>query len=156
VLALVLTVRFLFTEEEINPKEPFEFYFDLNTRKVERLDSGRFPPQEMPSGKLKADVGPLKAGEPAGVRAYVYACDAKDCEDEQKRFVAYLELLTMEGKALADKGGSPPEAFYDKRFFAGPEAPDRWVPENAPESLEIRNRAATRCPNGLQPCWPRK
>lgn len=59
---------------------PMAYFYDQNTRELFAAPAATAVPAETPSGSFD--------GEPAGVRAHVYACG--QCSDEAKRFIAYL------------------------------------------------------------------
>lgn len=65
---------------EQGERVPMAYFYDQNTRELFVLPANTTGPVDRPSGTFQ--------GEPAGVRAHVYACG--QCSDESLRFIGYL------------------------------------------------------------------
>ncbi len=129
-------------------------YLDLNTK--ERFsapwgDGNEVPPLDAPSGPLTADAGPLKKGEPAGVRALVFACGV--CSNEQ--FVGWLETNTVEGRKKSLDKTLMPEDLPKVWYIRKPEDGSPWHLRASPEGGAIMSAIFNgKCPAGqtVQPC----
>ena len=95
-----------------------QYYYDLNTGTIFAADSSEMPPIETPSG-------PDKTGNPAGVRARVFACG--DCRrsyvgmteaqmEEAGAFIAFIEKFTPEFKKAVEE---PKEAVAEPTEATG-------------------------------------
>lgn len=133
------------------------YFYDLNTQKLFAAKSDQIPPIDTPSG-------PAPGGAPAGVRAYVFACN--DCGNENDRFIGWLEMYTPEAKALLTQPPptDPQQALErDMRVYEVWESGQlirgvndtRWVPQSSQEAMNITSQIDTKCPGGSpKPCLP--
>lgn len=112
------------TTEEVKPVM-MAYYYDQNTKELFTLPTETEWQVERPSGEFE--------GEPAGVRAYVYACGP--CNDESKRFTAWLAKPLPEDQRKPDS-----EAFLMRR----PED-KKWVRNDSPEGNRIMQENRRRC-----------
>jgi hypothetical protein len=133
------------------------YYFDLNTQKLFTAKSDQIPPIETPSGPVPG------IGAPAGVRAYVFACN--DCGNESDRFVGWLEMYTPEAKALLTQPAAetPEEAAQrEARMYEVWETGQllsldgrSWARANSQEAMNITSTIEGKCPGGApKPCLP--
>jgi hypothetical protein len=119
------------------------WYYDLNTQErfpIDYHDTVEVPPQTAPSGPLKADNDVLKAGAPAGVRLYRFACDS--CKNEQ--FDGYLKTFTTE----AQKKWIEEKVSYDTiqdQVLIRRLTDDKWIPEQSDEAKKILMEPVNRC-----------
>jgi hypothetical protein len=123
------------------------WYYDLNTEKLYPVKWGEvghthIPPQPAPSGPLKEDVGPLKKGDDAGVRAMNIACGS--CENEQ--FIGRLETYTQEvGKMFYQDGTFPAPELIQANFYFRSHEDKTWVLANSEEAQIIDAAFTKRC-----------
>lgn len=134
------------------------YYYDLNTNKLFTAKSDQIPPIETESGPVQG------SNAPAGVRAYVFACN--DCSDEADRFIGWLEMYTPDAKAiLSQPPAETPEqaAEREQRQYEVWEsgqlvrAPDgtTWARANTPEAMAVTSKIEGKCPGGApKPCLP--
>ncbi len=134
------------------------YFYDLNTNQLFTAKSDQIPPIETASGPVPG------SGAPAGVRAYVFACN--DCSDENDRFVGWLEMYTPEAKAVLTQppSESPEQAaeremrmyemYESGQLIKAPE--DRtWARANTAEAVNVTQRIESKCPGGApKPCLP--
>lgn len=133
------------------------YFYDLNKNQLFTAKSDAIPP-------IDTDSGATPQGAPAGVRAYVFACN--DCGDENDRFIGWLEMYTPEAKALLTQPAADnPEqaAEREMRMYEVWETGQlirgvndtRWVPQNSQEAMTITSQIETKCPGGApKPCLP--
>ncbi|MCX5660833.1 MAG: hypothetical protein NTW19_14090 [Planctomycetota bacterium] len=148
------------------------WYYDLGTNQLFSAAPDSIPPIQAPPDPKKPDV------KSEGVRALVFSCGS--CRDASKRFVAYVEKYTPEGKAKRELApeehatgsrmpasekelrGIDPEDAHDglviaKVDSATPAEEWKWTPKSDDAVAAIEEEAAGRCKEGetLQPCVPR-
>lgn len=143
-LASVLVFLFTRGGPRIGRDISYVWYYDLNTGEkypVKRLDVGKIePPQPAPSGPLKQDHGPLKAGELAGVRAYNYACES--CDNDQ--FIGFLETYSLAYRDQIYDGSATVEGRSKNQWVKAPgDAP--WVLNESREGYELVSNLPSRC-----------
>ena len=133
---------------------PNAWFYDLNTGELFEAKSNAIPPIDAPSGNLPN-------GEPAGVRAKVFACG--DRSDPAKQFVGWLEKLTPEAKQAIVQGqtgegmsSSSSSIGYLEGLLVRSADGDRWVSANSREAMRLFQSPRDRCPKGevLSPCFP--
>lgn len=94
VVILILSLGFIIMQAS-GPKYKAQivdvYYYDLGNGTIFTAKSNEIPPIESKSG-------PGPAGNPQGVRAYVFSCG--DCKNESERFVGWLEMYTREAKEM--------------------------------------------------------
>lgn len=78
IVALVIVVNFVGGGDDVQPARDTEWYYDIDSKELFEAETSQNPPVTAPSGANK------------GVKAFVFACDVKDCSDSSKRFVGYL------------------------------------------------------------------
>jgi len=144
------------------PSQPTgDWYYDLNTGTLFTAPSGQLPPINAPSG-------PTPSGEPAGVRAFVFACG--ECANPADRFPAYLQKFTPGAKNLFDNlpddqtnldnlGDQVDRLLEGGEIGAGMLIADpndlTWRPATHPASRKLMTGAWARlCPDGslAKPC----
>ena len=164
---LALAVCGVLIVRSVAPPPPTQirhaWFYDLETGKlfVGSIDS--IPPIPSPTGHK----GPN--GDDLGVRAIVFSCGA--CDDESKRYVAYLETVSPDAKDAilaqverekkqADAGQMPDPPRYDPnlygRFITVPEQKN-WFPKDSKEaSALLPGGAQNKCGDGKIPheCLP--
>ena len=149
-VVIVLALAFSYLEggeaETNAPDMSVIWYYDLNTGDRYEVDwgeanSNHVPPQPAPSGPLKENSGPLKAGDPAGVRLFVFACDS--CQGE--KFDGYLETYTADvGRQITS--GNMPAAETVKAAEAIKRIDDSdWVRSSGESAGDITSAIAQRC-----------
>lgn len=144
---LVLAIALVFilgAEEEAGRDVSFLWFYDLNTKErfpVKRVHGSLDAPQPAPSGTLQADNGPLKKGDPAGVRLYLYACDS--CDNE--KFIGYLHTYTVSYRDAILDGTADPEKRAKNVFFKR-ESDTEWYSDEAPEKRAILTELPGKCP----------
>ncbi|GIW78286.1 MAG: hypothetical protein KatS3mg105_0093 [Gemmatales bacterium] len=111
------------TSERDKEYEPLSYYYDQNKKELFVAPSGREVPFETDSGSYQ--------GEPAAVRAHVFACGS--CADESKRFIGWLSKPAPPGQA----GGA-------EEWIRLPDQ-NKWYPSNSPEAQRIFNQVRQRC-----------
>ena len=121
----------------LNPPPPPEdivmgYFYDQATKELYEMPADTPAPMERPSGPFE--------GEPAGVKAHVFACG--QCADKSNRFVGFLEKPLPE----ADRPGADDprsEVFLMKR-------PDdaKWVESDSPQASAIMREVRQRCAGG--------
>lgn len=127
------------------------WYYDLNTGDLFVESSDSQPPIEAPSGPFE--------GHPAGVRAYVFACEESGCDDPAQRKIGYLEMYTADAKAAItnpDPNAGPQEyeVIEMGRLVKAPEG-GGWVPAMSNQGMMLTERISQICPNGYpKPCYP--
>lgn len=147
VLLLIMVVIWMLrpekTLEQVEESEKAWFY-DLNTGQLFVGRDNQIPPIEAPSGPLRIESasGPLREGEPAGVKAYVYSYAPEPNESE--RFIGFLETSMPEAimeklEATKPKAGSAERWGYGKlvRRLKG----KYWVPGDSDEGRTILKEA---------------
>jgi hypothetical protein len=117
-------------------------YYDLQTGELFEYTGEELPPVVAPSG-----------GE--GVVAHVFACGS--CDDEQARFIGYLEKYTDEGKAqvrrtaeaiaASTKDSPPPPQMRPERVISAfvPGEPPRWINALDPVAVGTIGNVRQRC-----------
>jgi hypothetical protein len=92
-LLIMVVIWMLIPEKPLEQVEESEkaWFYDLNTGQLFVGKDNQIPPIEAPSGPLRIESasGPLREGEPAGVKAYVYSYAPEPNESE--RFIGFLE-----------------------------------------------------------------
>lgn len=133
------------------------YFYDLNAQKLFTAKSDAIPP-------IETESGPATGGAPAGVRAYVFACN--DCGNENDRFIGWLEMYTPEAKALLSQpAAETPEqaAEREMRMYEVWENGQliraveggQWVRANSQEAINITSQIESKCPGGApKPCLP--
>lgn len=133
--------------------EPYRrevWFYDLNTNTLFRAPLVA-PPIKTPSGSHE--------GAPAGVRAYVFACN--DCGDPADRRPAFLERYSPEAQRAMNallarttdvemvmkRATEEQSAIGGQRFVKRPDG-GKWVDAASAEADEVTAVDASRCPNG--------
>lgn len=167
--AVVLVIALAILIRELRPAAPQgvteQWFYDLNTGQLFAATIGEIPPIAAPSG-------PLSNGDPAGVRAHVYACG--DCSPAT-RTIAYLETYTAAQRDQLrhwhDRARRTEPEPDGQRFTPNPEffavlsgqaalvkRPDDadWVVRGSPEGLALTTAALPVCGPGISPqeCRP--
>jgi hypothetical protein len=133
---------------------PDVWFYDLGSGKLFRAKSTAVPPIDAPSGVLID-------GEPAGVRARVFACG--DCNDESKRFVGWLEKFShqakqamVQGRTGQGQGYSSSSIGYIDGLLIRDEEGTRWLKASDPRAKEVFQMPRKRCPypHVLNSCFP--
>lgn len=143
-VALVVAVVVLMMRGEEKPYGPDRsvlWYYDLNTKQsfaVPANDSD-FAPIEAPSGPLKEDAGPLKAGEPAGVRLFRFGCGG--CTGEV--FDAYLTTFSHEINQKHNAGEATDEEIQQQQYR--PIDGDAWFSKFSEERKDMDKALGKRC-----------
>ena len=136
----------------------YAYYYDLGTSSIFVDTADKVPPFASPSGK----AGPK--GEPLAVRAFVFSCS--NCDDESKRFVAYLQQYTPEGQKRVlelvanDTSIDSNDMQADARnsgFVIRATDGELWYPPDSTEGDGIIREARAKCDRGFpSPCFPVK
>jgi hypothetical protein len=104
-LVCISVVLLQFGEEGASFKE--RYFYDVNTGKI-FIDSGRAP--------IKAPSGPTDDGEPAGMRATIYACGecrgsyagmTRQAIEQADATLAYVERYVKAEAGAANRGNGP-------------------------------------------------
>ena len=106
--------------------------FDVATKE------GIHPPIKSPSGN-------------DAVKAHVFACG--NCDDDSKRFIAYLEKYLPEAHKMFSEGGYN-LTILEKAHVVSEDGKDEWVPIGLPEGQAIVNLKNSKCGDDLTPCFP--
>ena len=139
-----------------------QWYYDIGASKIYVDSEALVPPVASPSGG-EAD-GPV-----ASVHAAVYACGS--CDDESKRFAAWLAKFTPTAKAriqaIVDSHPKGPgqlnpfkarNVWGDPRGYliADPATPTAWYDDMSAEAAAIKAKVGSKC-GGAVPvaCKPR-
>ncbi len=145
IIALFYTIYVYFIRSDppssgMRPQVDKVYYFDLTTNKLFAGDPQLTPPIPAPD---------QPAGNPKGVRAYVYACD--DCA---KQWIGWLERYKPKAKALME---NPPVGGYNaaqlttikqgREVRAETGTDKAWVSAGTQQALDLKNKALKgRCP----------
>lgn len=149
VVCLILLISNLFfssdeEEQRILRKGgvPQAYFYDRNTGEL-------FTMPVHVSGPIERDSGDYN-GEPAGVRAHVFACG--DCGSNEN-FIAWLERPSPREKELEEGKLLTETDLYPLVSVPGN---DNWYAANTREGLGITEAAQKRCPEGQKPnyCQP--
>jgi len=139
------------------------WFYDLNTGELFVAKSNKLPPIAAPSDGTEQDENP---SIPAGVKAHVFSCGS--CQDEQERFIAYLETYPpdVRDKLMAFRENPPNYeeiSEEDQRLLAGVEEAmmvraldsNRWVNAMSEAGGEVTMAAfrGQQCPDGEPPTW---
>jgi hypothetical protein len=121
----------------LNPPPPPEdivmgYFFDQNTKETFVVPANTPAPMDRPSGPFN--------GEPAGVKAHVFACG--QCSDETKRFVGYIE------KPLPPEDRPPPDDPRSEVFLMKRPNDAKWVVSDSREAAAIVEEVFNRCAAG--------
>lgn len=159
-----LSLFILFTtggQKKTGPDMSLIWYYDLNTNEKYEVKwdgygpeqfNAQIPPQPAPSGPLQRDwPPPLKKGDPAGVRVYMFACG--DCSNEQ--FIGYLETFPVAIRDMIGEGKATPREMVPNHYWKAVDG-EKWVIKDKPEAMDLLRQLAARCPGKrLQECNPR-
>ena len=118
----------------LNPPPPPEdivmgYFYDLNTKTLYVMPADTKIPMERPSGPFE--------GDPAGVRAHVFACG--QCAEESKRFIGYLE------KPIPEADRPPPDDPRSEVTLVKRPEDSKWVESDSREAAAIREAVFSRC-----------
>jgi hypothetical protein len=121
----------------LNPPPPPEdivmgYFYDQNTKELYALPASTAAPMERPSGPFE--------GEPAGVKAHVFACG--QCDDEAKRFIGYLE------KPLPPEDRPPPDDPRSEVFLMKRPDDKKWVESDSRQAAQLVEEVFNRCASG--------
>ncbi|NBC11159.1 MAG: hypothetical protein GVY24_05405 [Planctomycetes bacterium] len=142
---------------------PIDLYFlDVNTTELFTASSDRIPPIEAPSDKeANREAEEESEKQYSGVRAQVFTCTT--CDDEDDRWIGYLEKYTPEAKAAMEEAirgdGAPDlEAIHeleDERLVKLP-TKDDWIKASSEEAVDIYTAIRDRCEEDQRPrqCFP--
>ena len=147
--------------DSIGPDMTLLWYYDLNTKQeytIEWEDAGpeqfhaHIPPQPAESGALKDNsTPPLKAGDPAGVSVFKFACG--DCSQEQ--FIGFLETYPVVIREQIIAGKATPEQLVFAHFWKRVDDTE-WVLKDSPAGRELQQELVKRCPGQrVAECNPR-
>ena len=147
------------------------YYYDVNTGEIFLGKSDEIPPIEAPSGPID--------GQPAGYRAYVFACG--DCPSNSEivgatpeqlsgmnTFVGWVKKYTQDAKAAIERTEnaenlSPEEEMEQIEAWENGEVikrttdPDNaWVQSESRQGIRIQEETSQRCAEGemATPCYP--
>lgn len=127
------------------------WYYDLNTDQIYADKPGQIVPIAAPSGALSKDVGPLKAGEPAGAEAHVFSCGA--CK-EGEQFVGFIVTYTKEGREAVDKGADFSKQSMEGHIIRAGDG-EEWLNYHTDEGRGIMRQAKMKCAGKkAQRCYP--
>ena len=127
------------------PRISQAYFYDLNTSTLFLAPADSDVPLTTDSGEYQ--------GHPAGVRAVVFSCGS--CNDEQQRFVGWLEMPDPEFDQPildSDNGGEDEPSGMLIRRPTG----DQWHSLDSAEAEVIMREAQATCNSGgtLRPCHP--
>lgn len=162
--ALVASLAYIATgvRDAPKPAQVDVYYYDLNTGELFVDTSEQFAPIESPSGPLL--IAGRNTGDPAGVRAHVFAC--YNCSDESERFIGWLESFTEEARFAADDpsmyaGGDDEGQHAFDVFEQGHLIRDvdqaNWVQRSSEAGFTLMEQAVRKCGVGEAPareCFP--
>ncbi len=120
------------------------WYWDLNTNEPFDLTDTQAQGgvgQAAPSGPLKADAPPLKAGQIAGVRLFRFACES--CQNEQ--FNSYLILIVPPDLRQAMLPSFPNLHAPEELVFIRSLEPGPWHLKRSPEGDKLTAIPFQRC-----------
>ena len=123
----------------LNPPPPPQdivmgYFYDQNTKELYTMPADTAVPMERPSGPIN--------GEPAGVRAHVFACGK--CADEANRFIGYIE------KPLPPEDRPPPDDPRSEVSLIKRPEDNKWVESDSREASAIVQEVFNRCTGGVR------
>jgi hypothetical protein len=144
-VALALVLRTLVSSgEDTSRLIEHEWFFDLERKTLFKAPRDSLPPLDPPSGAVIN-------GQPAGVKAYVYAC-GEGCDDEAKRFVGYLETYTPAARSTMRTPAPDANVLYQGHLVADAQQL-QWHLASSPDGQRVQSSSELRC-KGLQPAKP--
>lgn len=140
VICAVLVIRQLGPSSEHlyvrPPQELLVWFYDRNTEQLFTMPAHTV-------GPVETDSGPYR-GEPAGVRAHVFACG--DCATSE-RYIGYLEKPSPD-EANQPTDGEPALETDFPPLYSRPGG-NEWFRADSREAARIEQAAHSRCPNGV-------
>ncbi len=136
------------------------YYLDLNTGKLV-VDTNRATPP------IETESGPTPEGQPAGVRAHVFACEG--CGDYEGMtvqevraaggLVAYLERYTPQAREALERENVDPmmaAQIAERGIMISAADSIRWVPQASQAAIDLQSAVRQPCPDGNrpEPCFP--
>ena len=139
--------RFTTPEGATPPRKagvPQTWYYDRNTEEL-------FTMPATTSGLVETDSGPFE-GEPAGVRAAVFACG--DCSTNEQ-YIGWLEKPSA--KELEAIAGTAEISDDDLVSLVAKPGSNQWVSATSAQGEKIAKEARSRCPKGVRAnfCQPK-
>lgn len=161
VLLVVALSILVMSFRRVDASDAGAYYFDLNTGRLFTASMTEIPPIEAPSGPLQTPQGPL----PAGVRVHILSCGS--CADfagmtaeEVKAAgaeIAYLEMLTPEGKAIVTGPPPGPQEIVpppEQYTLVADPATKQWQLSASPEgNFIVRSASLRECPGAAPLTW---
>lgn len=147
--AIMISVMTVFSDEKQGRNVDSEWFYDLETKTLFAGPINQYPPIDTPSGK-KID------GRPAGVRAWVFACDGA-CDDENNHVILYLEQYSPELHRRLLEGIYVPPDMTLKATMVRKVDDDAWMSAAADDGRAVIE-VSKRCPDGsgrrMRRCFP--